>query len=72
MTAGREEVALAAQAQAAGEAAWTKHAADALSQHRISGSTIAVEPALTADDTAVSWSDAETSAQPSTPPPDAA
>ena len=45
MTAQAAENAQAAAAVAAGEAASTKHHVDAEAQHRISGSTVAVEPA---------------------------
>jgi hypothetical protein len=55
MTAQAAENAQAAAAVAAGEAASTKHHVDAEAQHRISGSTVAVEPASTPDDHAVGW-----------------
>jgi hypothetical protein len=55
MTAGPQENQLAAQAVAAAEAAEVKHLADALAQHRIVGSTVAIEDARTPDDVAVSW-----------------
>jgi hypothetical protein len=55
MTAGPQENARATTAQARGEAAEARHEAAAEAQHRISGSTVAVEPALSADDVAVSW-----------------
>jgi hypothetical protein len=55
MTAGPEQNAAAATAVAAGESAAAKHQADAEAQHKISGSTVAVEPALTSDDIAVPW-----------------
>ena len=55
MTASDRESQLAAAAQAQGEAAEVQHMADALAQHAISGSTVAVESAATPDDTAVSW-----------------
>jgi hypothetical protein len=70
MTAGQQENAQAAQAQAAGEAADAGHRADAQAQHQISGSTVAVEPASTPDDHAVSWfgSDRSTGPGPSPQP----
>jgi len=55
MTAGPAEDTAAAAAMAAGEAAHVKHMAAAQAQHRISGSTVAVEDAATPDDIAVSW-----------------
>jgi hypothetical protein len=74
VTAEARENQQAAAAQSAGEQAAAKHATDALSQHRIAGSTTAVEPAQTADDHSVSWtSTVDASASPtlvpSTPPP---
>ena len=55
MTAGARENAQAAAAVAAGMAAAAKHDADAEAQHRISGSTVAVEDAAGPDAIAVSW-----------------
>jgi hypothetical protein len=55
MTADARENQQAAAAVAAGEAAETKHLADSVAQHGISGSAEAVEPAATSDDVAVPW-----------------
>jgi len=55
MTATAAEDARAEQAVAAGETAATAHERAALAQQRISGSTVAVEPATTPDDQAVGW-----------------
>jgi hypothetical protein len=68
MTAEARENAQAAAAQAAGESAAAKHASDALAQHRVSGSTVAVEPAVTPDQQSVDWSNADSSAQPTLVP----
>jgi hypothetical protein len=68
VTAGPSENAAAAAAQAAGEAAESKHMADARAQHQASGSTVVVEQASTPDDHAVSWSNADTSASPTLVP----
>jgi len=53
MTAGDRENEAARQAVEAGEAAASKHEVDAVAQHEISGSTVAVESAATPDDHAV-------------------
>jgi len=55
MTAGPQQNDRAAQAVAAGEAAAEAHEAAAHAQHRISGSTVAVEDAGTPDDHARPW-----------------
>jgi hypothetical protein len=68
MTAGREENGRAGAAVAAGEAAAAKHQVDAEAQHRISGSTVAVEPALTSDDIAVPWTGTDTGPGPGPSP----
>jgi hypothetical protein len=65
VTATPAEDSTAASAQAAGEAASARHLSDAQIQHQIFGSTVAVEPAQTADDHSVSWSAADDTAQPS-------
>jgi hypothetical protein len=57
MTAGNQENAAAAAAQTAGEAAAAKHDSDALTQHAISGSATAIEPALTPDQHAIEWTE---------------
>jgi hypothetical protein len=68
MTAGPTEDSTAASAQSQGEAASARHLADALAQHQASGSTVVVEPAVTADSHAVSWTNADTTAQPTLVP----
>jgi hypothetical protein len=55
MTAGPREDERAGQAVAAGEAAAHAHEDAALAQHRISGSTVAVEAVSTADGQSVNW-----------------
>jgi len=55
MTAEAAENERARAAQTAGESAAEAHAADAAAQHRISGSTVAVEDAATSDDHSVGW-----------------
>jgi hypothetical protein len=73
MTATPDQDQLAAQAQAAGEAAEARHQSDALAVHEASGSAVTIEAAAPSDDVAVSWSNADTTAQPvlrpSSPPP---
>jgi hypothetical protein len=73
VTASPAEDATAAAAQAGGEAAAAAHQAAAQAQHQASGSTVVVEQASTPDDHAVSWTAADTTAQPtlipSSPPP---
>jgi hypothetical protein len=70
MTATPAEDALAAQTQAAGEAADARHQADALAVHEASGSAVTIEAAASSDDVAVSWSNADTTAQPVLRPTD--
>jgi hypothetical protein len=64
MTAGQQENAAAAVAMSQGEAAATKHMADALTVHEASGSAVTIEQPSTPDDHAVAWSPADSTAQP--------
>jgi hypothetical protein len=68
MTADAREDAVAASAQAAGEAAEARHLAEAQAQHQASGSAVVVEQASTPDDVAVSWSNTDNAASPSLSP----
>jgi NOL1/NOP2/fmu family ribosome biogenesis protein len=75
VTAGPQEDQAAAAAMAAGESAELRHMADTQRQQRTTtGSDVAIEAALTADDVAVDWpgstaGNARPTLQPSTPPP---
>jgi hypothetical protein len=70
MTAGPREDQRAGQAQANGEAADARHRTEARAQHRISGSTVAVEAVSTADDQSVGWFGSDVTPAGVSPQPD--